>query len=130
MCEVGKDLSMRYREIIESQDPNSIMSQVRNAVVDILTPLVSNGITYVTVQQVLDKLKNSGTGVDIDRSMLMQILNPDQVKLVSSIEGDRVNLNNGDGDSQRAITQNQKQKEQDNIKDTAQKQAKKEVSDT
>jgi hypothetical protein len=122
---------MRYYELFEDLDSDSIMDQVRSAVVDILTPLASNGVQYVTVQQLLDELKNSGTGVDIDRSMLMQILDPDTVKLISSIEGDRVTLNNGNGDgSERAVPQKQKQREQDDIKKTAATQAKKSIGDS
>jgi hypothetical protein len=120
---------MRYHEIIESLDSDSIMDQVRGAVVDILTPLAANGVQFVTVQQILDDLKNSGTGVDIDRSMLMQILDPDQVKLVASIEGDRIKLSNGDNGSEQAVPAEKKQKQEEKIKTTAANQAKKNIGD-
>jgi pyridoxine 5'-phosphate synthase PdxJ len=117
---------MRYHEII--REDNDAMDPVRNAVIDILTPLVSNGVQVVSVQQILDKLKDSDTGIAIDRSLLMQILDPDQVKIVKSIEGDRINLNTGNDGSQRAVTQKQQQSEQDKIKNTAADQAKKNIS--
>jgi pyridoxine 5'-phosphate synthase PdxJ len=116
---------MRYHEIIREDD--STMDPVRSAVVDILTPLASNGVQFVTVQQVLDQLKASDTGVAIDRSLLMDILNPDQVKIVKSIEGDRINLNTGKDGSQRAVSQQQKQSEEDKIKNTAADQAMKNI---
>jgi hypothetical protein len=120
---------MRYYEIFEGLNSDSIMNQVRSAVVDILTPLASNGVQFVTVQQILDELKNSGTGVDIDRSMLMQILDPDQVKLVSSIEGDRIELSNGDNSPERSVPKQQKQRDEEKIKNTAAQQAKKNIGD-
>jgi pyridoxine 5'-phosphate synthase PdxJ len=117
---------MRYHEIIK--EDNSIMDPVRDAVIDIMTPLAANGVQFVTVQQIMDQLADADTGVAVDRSLLMSILNPDQVKIVKSIEGDRINLNTGNDGSQRAVTQTQKQSEQDKIKDTAADQAKKNIS--
>jgi pyridoxine 5'-phosphate synthase PdxJ len=116
---------MRYHEIIKEDD--SVMDPVRDAVIDILTPLAANGVQFVTVQQIMDQLSNADTGIAVDRSLLMSILNPDQVKIVKSIEGDRINLNTGNDGSQRAVTQKQKQSEQDKIKDTAADQAMKNI---
>jgi hypothetical protein len=109
---------MRYHEIIK--EDNSIMDPVRDAVIDIMTPLAANGVQFVTVQQIMDQLADADTGVAVDRSLLMSILNPDQVKII--------NLNTGNDGSQRAVTQTQKQSEQDKIKDTAADQAKKNIS--
>src|SRR5476651_2083018 len=117
---------MRYHEIINEDD--GVMDPVRNAVIDILTPLASNGVQFVTVQQVMDQLSNADTGIAIDRSLLMTILDPDQVKIVKSIEGDRINLNTGNNGSQRAVTQKQEKTEQDKIKSTAADQAKKNIT--
>lgn len=117
---------MRYHELIK--EDTGIMDPVRNAVIDILTPLASNGVQFVSVQQILDKLSDSDTGVAVDRSLLMDILNPDQVKIVKSIEGDRINLNTGNDGSQRAVNQKQQKTEQDKIKNTAADQAKKNIS--
>jgi hypothetical protein len=117
---------MRYHEIVNEDD--SIMDPVRDAVIDILTPLASNGVQFVTVQQIMDQLSAADTGVAIDRALLMTILNPDQVKIVKSIEGDRINLNTGNNGSQRAVTQKQQKTEQDKIKSTAADQAKKNIA--
>jgi pyridoxine 5'-phosphate synthase PdxJ len=116
---------MRYHEIIKEDD--SVMDPVRNAVIDILTPLAANGVQFVTVQQIMDKMADADTGVAVDRSLLMSILDPDQVKIVKSIEGDRINLNTGNDGSQRAVTQKQQQSEQDKIKNTAADQAMKNI---
>lgn len=121
---------MRYYELFEDLDPYGVSDQIANSVVDILTPLASNGVQYVTVQQVLDDLKNYGTGVSIDRSLLIQILDPNKIKLIKNIEGDRINLNNGDNGPEISQDDKEQQKSEDDIKKTAASQAKKNIGNS
>ena len=119
---------MRFYELFEGLDSQGITNEVRGSLVDILTPLASQGVKYVTVQQVLDSLQNSGSGIQIDRSMLMQLLNPDTIKLISSIDGDRITLNNGDNGQFVSKKQKDQKKQEDDINKTATDQAKKNIS--
>lgn len=119
--------NMRFFELFEGLDSNGITNEIRGSIVDILTPLASQGVNYVTVQQVLDALQNSGSGIQIDRSMIMQLLNPDSIKLIKSIEGDRINLDTGDSGPFVSKNQKDKQKQEDDIKKSATSQAQKNI---
>lgn len=120
--------NMRFYELFEGLDSQGITNEVRGSIVDILTPLASQGVKYVTVQQVLDSLQNSGSGIQIDRSMIMQLLNPDTIKLISSIDGDRITLNNGDNGQFVSKKQKDQKKQEDDINKAATDQAKKNIS--
>jgi hypothetical protein len=118
---------MRYYELFEGLDSTGVTNEIRGSIVDILTPLASQGVHFVTVQQVLDALQNSGSGIQIDRSMIMQLLNPDSIKLIKSIEGDRINLDNGDNGPTVSKTKKDQQKQEDDIKKSATSQAQKNI---
>ena len=65
---------MRWQEIIHESD--DILDQARNALLDMITPLLSQGITSVTVQQVIDQLQNDPDlqGIDLSNDLIMQAL--------------------------------------------------------
>lgn len=77
-------------EFFQSGD---MVADLRQQVLDYLTPLVVHGVDFVTVQDVQDALRNHKTGLSIDRGLVMQVLDPDKIAMVKKIEGDKVYLN-------------------------------------
>ena len=111
---------MRYREIIkEMQDSEASFSQ---RILDILTPLAANGVEYVTIDQVIQKLQSIPSGLYVDRELVMAVLDPNKFPLIKSIEGDKLFLTKMAG-ADRAVNDEQDDKEQEKIKSTAVKQA-------
>ena len=114
--------------ILELFDKNGeMMQQMRQSILDIITPLVSQNVPFVTVQQVIDGLRHTKTGISIDRSMIMRLLDPDEVKSIDKIEGDRIYLRNDDGGSTREVDQQDAEKDKEQVQQTAQNQAQKEL---
>ena len=112
---------MRYREIIREDDQDSEASFAQR-ILDILTPLAANGVEYVTVDQLIQKLKSVPSGLYVDRELIMSVLDPNKFPLVKSIEGDKLMLTKMQG-ADRSVTDKQADQEQEKIKDTATKQA-------
>ena len=73
----------------------NVEERLRNAIENVLIPLVAQGVPYTTVDAVIQNLSDSGErsmGLRIDRALVMQLLNPDETGIVKKIEGDRVFL--------------------------------------
>lgn len=103
-----------------------MMNQLRQEALDFITPLLGQDIPFVTVQQVIDALRSDKFGIVINRSLVMQILNPDQIKAVSKIEGDRIYLAYPENPSHE-VDADDREKEQEQVGDMAQKQAAKNI---
>ena len=110
--------------IVTKQFPNAAENYIfRNAAADnIQAPMVAKEVPFVTIKQVIDKLHNFRTGLSIDRNLVMSMLNPDKIKIISKIEGDRIYLSNPMG-STRSLKKDDKQKEKEHVEDMAKKQA-------
>ena len=78
---------MRLWEILEDK---SLIQQLRDDVTDLLLPLAAHGVPFITVQAIEERLRDINSGVVIDRSLVMQVIDPDVVKLITRIEGDKV----------------------------------------
>lgn len=98
-------------------------------ILDVLTPLAAQKVPFVTVQQVIDKLREFDTGIHVDRAFVMNVLDPNKMKLVQKIEGDKIFLNVG-GAADRKLDNNDQEQEQQLLKRNAQTQAKKAVTGT
>jgi hypothetical protein len=90
---------------------------------DLLTPIAASGVEYVTFQQLIQKLKSIPSGLHIDRALIMQVLDPNQFPLIKSIEGEKIFLNPSIEGPARSVNDEQKDREADQIKKTAAKQA-------
>jgi len=101
---------MRLYEIFD--DSLNITDDIREYLMDVLTPMLAAHIPFVTVQQVIDKLRDMRTGVSIDRGLIMHMLDPDKIKIVKKIEGDRIYFN----DPEAPITSSNKDTEEKNKK--------------
>jgi hypothetical protein len=115
---------MRLFELFDSG--GHMMEKMRQSVMDTITPLLSQDVPFITVQ-VIDSLRHVNLGVSVDRSLVMQILDPNEVKSIDKIEGDRIYLANPDGPSHE-VSDNDAEKEQEHVGDMAQNQAKKNMN--
>lgn len=112
-----------------AEPPLEINDEMQNMLLDVLTPLVAQKVPFVTVQQIIDKMRDFRTGVALDRGLILSILDPRKVKAVQKIEGDRIYLNTG-GAPDQANSENDADKQQDQIHKAATDQAQKAASDT
>jgi hypothetical protein len=83
---------MLLRELFEDNGSGDMMTGLRQQVLDYLIPMVSHDVEFVTVQDIESMLRDSRTGLTIDRGLVMQVLDPTKVKMVKKIEGDKVFL--------------------------------------
>lgn len=76
---------MRWYEIVSEGD---LANKARSDILDILAPLKSQGITKVTVAQILDNLRNSPdlAGINLDANLVMDAAK--NLKMVSKIQPD------------------------------------------
>lgn len=105
-----------------------MLSQLAQHVMDHITPMVAHDVEFVAVQDIQDNLTNARTGLVIDRALVMQILDPNKIKLIKKVEGDKVYLTT-DRPSEVNKTEDDKLRDQDKVKKKAQKAAKKRLKD-
>lgn len=103
-----------------------MMERLRQNVLDFITPLLGQDLPFVTIQQIIDKMRHLDTGITVDRSLIMKILDPNQIQSIDKIEGDKVYFKNSEG-APRETSDEDKEKDKEEIKDKAQKQAKKKL---
>ena len=115
---------MLLRELFD--DSLNITDEIRDYVMDVLTPMVAAHVPFVTVQQVIDKLREMRIGVSIDRGLIMSVLDPDKIKIIKKIEGDRIYFNDPEAPL-RSINDKDEEKEKEHVEDLAGDQAKKEI---
>ena len=116
---------MRLFELFDD-GPLDVTEDIKQSLMDILTPMVASRVPFVTIQQIIDKLRSLRTGIIIDRNLIMTLLDPDQIKIIDKIEGDRVYLSNPAAPD-RSLGQDDEEKEKEHVDDLAKKQAKKEM---
>jgi len=115
---------MRLDELFEPE--MSVKERMQQMAIDFLMPLVAHKVPFVTVQQMIDELRNMRPGILVDRALIMNLLDPEKVKAVKSIEGDHINLQEPN-EADRAVDDNQAEKEVEKIKDLAKQKAQKDV---
>jgi hypothetical protein len=106
--------------------PLDVSEDIKQSLMDILMPMVAQKVPFVTIQQVIDKLRQLRTGLIIDRNLVMTLLDPDQIKLISRIEGDRIYLSDPSSPD-RSLTKDDEEKDRDHVNDMATKQAQKQM---
>jgi hypothetical protein len=104
-----------------------MMKRLRQDALSVITPYLGMDVPFVTVNQVIDGLKsNNQLGIVIDRSLIMDLLDPEQVKAIDRIEGNRIYLMHPDEDN-REVDAEDAEKDQDRVTDMAQNQAQKQI---
>lgn len=110
-----------------SDDSASVVDDLRSEMLNYLTPLVSSGVKFITIEDAEKSLKNLRSGLIIDRGLVMRVLDPNAIKMVKKISGNRIYLDIP-VDEMTAKTQDQEEKDEKKVSDMASKQAKKEIS--
>jgi hypothetical protein len=119
---------MRLFELFsDDAGEGDMISTLRQDAIDMLMPLAAQKVPYVSVQAIIDKLRTYATGITIDRALVMQILDPNAVKLITKIEGDKVYFTLPEN-NEREVDDTQKKKDAEHTQSTAQDQAKKVVT--
>jgi hypothetical protein len=106
-----------------------VMTQkIRQAALDVITPYLGSNVPFVTMQVLIDRLSSARFGIVITPALIQQILDPNQVKAIDRIEGNRIYLEQPNKDMPaRAVDQDQKEKDRAKVGDMATKQAAKAV---
>jgi hypothetical protein len=120
---------MRLNELFDqpAPKPNTVSDRLRQMAIDFLTPLVAHKVPFITVQQMVDELRRRRPGILVDRALVMSLLDPEQVKSVKEIEGDRINLQQPDS-IEHAVDDDGAEAEVNKIKDMAKQKAQKDVT--
>jgi hypothetical protein len=119
---------MLLRELFEDIGSGDMITGLRQQVLDYLIPMVSHDVDFVTVQDIETMLRDSRTGLTIDRGLVMQILDPTKVKMVKKVEGDKVYLSVEAGMTANTTDQ-QQEKQADDLNNKATQQAVKSIKD-
>lgn len=114
--------------LYELFDHTEMTEQLRQAALDYLTPLLSQNVPFVTMNQIIEALRQNHFGVVINRAMIMELLDPDQNEAIGKIEGDRIYLQQPDAEV-RDVDAEDAEKDQEQVTDIAQDQAKKSIEE-
>jgi hypothetical protein len=112
---------MRLDELFD-EGPLDITDEIKQTLMDILTPMVAADVPFVTVKQIIEKLRQLRTGLVIDRNLIMNLLNPDQIKIIDKIDGNRVYLSNPNSPT-RSLKKSDEEKEAEKVDKMATKKA-------
>lgn len=119
---------MRLWELFDPPSVN-IEERLRNSIENALIPLAAQGVPYTTVDAVIDNLsghEEKSLGVRIDRALVMKVLDPNKTGIIKKVEGDRVYFTLPQPKNTAKSDQDQ-EKDKDDVKKTAVAQAKKRV---
>lgn len=118
---------MKLFELFDENIEHDLVARLREDMIDILMPLAAHGVPYIKIDNVIDRLREMRPGIEIDRPLIMTVLDPNDVKMVTKIEGDRVYFTIP-APSERAVDDQQKERDKERVSKKAQAQAKKAVS--
>ena len=108
------------------EDEGGITETLRAQIMDYLTPLAASEVEWIPIQSIADTLVGARTGLVIDRSLIMRLIDPEVCKLVNKVEGDKVYLSLP-VDEISAKTEHDQEKDKEHVERTAVQQAKKQV---
>ena len=117
---------MLLREFLDAA-PTNMLDTMRQQLLDYLTPLVAHEVDFVSIHDIANTLNNLRTGMEIDRALIMELIDPDELKIVKRIEGDKVYLDTVQA-AQSNASADEKAKDEEKVKSKATDQAKKEIS--
>ncbi len=118
---------MLLLELFDDDSGSHMIDQLRGQVMDYLTPLAAKKVEFIPIQDIADILRQARTGLVIDRNLIMQLIEPNTCKFVAKIEGDKVYLTLPVADLS-AKTDQDKERDQEKIANTAANVAKQEIS--
>lgn len=113
-------------ELFDEQDSN-VLDGLKTDIIDILLPLVANNVPFVTIEQVMTKLRDKHIGIIIDRAIVTELLDPSNVRIVSRIEGNKIYFDLPDDGEIHRTSPEEKEKDDKKVEKSAREQAKKEI---
>lgn len=116
---------MLLREFLDAA-PANMLETMRQQLMDYLTPLMAHEVAFVTINDIANTLHNLRTGLEVDRALIMELIDPDQMPIVKRIEGDKVYLDTVEA-AQSDSSEEEQAKAEEKVKGIAVKQAKKEI---
>jgi hypothetical protein len=111
-------------ELFEQDD--GVVDTMRDYCIDILMPLANQGVPFILVQTLVDKLREQKPGIEIDKALVFHILDPTKTKIITKIEGDKIYFEIPETED-RLVSDDQKQKDDNKISKMASDQARKSV---
>lgn len=86
---------MFIRDLFEVFDapepaPGQVMTELQQAATNMIVPLISQRVPFLTMQQAIQGLSSSQQGVLITRQMIIDIFDPEKIKAIKKVEGDRI----------------------------------------
>ena len=98
-------------ELYGDNDDTDVIKQLRDDIVDLLIPLAAHKVPFVSVDKIVDKMREQRTGFEITKDLVFQVLDPNKVAIINRIEGDKVYFSMPT-DEDRAVKDDQKEKDQ------------------
>jgi hypothetical protein len=108
-------------------EDGGMTEQLRSQIMDYLTPLAGKKVAWIPIQDIEDTLNNFRTGLVINRSLIMRLIDPEVCKMVNKVEGDKVYLSLP-VDEISAKTERDEEKDKEHVERMAVQQAKKQVA--
>jgi len=120
---------MRLDELfgMDDDDGMTVSQRLQQTALSVIIPMLAHNVPFVTVQSIMDELRSTRPGIFVDRALIMDLLDPDKVKAVTKIEGDRIYLQAPEEDEHKA-GEDETAKDVDKIKKNAIQQAKKDTT--
>jgi hypothetical protein len=76
--------------VIREGEEDSIVERLRSVLMDLLTPLSVNKVKSISIDSIIEKLRLEKTGVDLNRQLIMKLIDPRKNSMITRIEGDTV----------------------------------------
>jgi hypothetical protein len=92
LFELFDDTAMQDNDQPQADTSGKMFQRLRQAALDLITPSLGQNVPFVTMQQVVQGMSRQDTGIVMTPGLVMQLLDPEQVKAVKKIEGDRIYL--------------------------------------
>jgi hypothetical protein len=118
---------MLLRELFDGGSDAGTLDTLRATLMDYLTPLAASRVESVPIQNVAKVLRGARTGIIVDRGLIMKLCDPNECKLVKSIDGDTVALQYPT-DEMSAHSAEDEAKNKEKVADKAVMQAQKELN--
>lgn len=113
---------MKLFELFEPRR-NSMARELKNAILDILTPLSSHGAKEVSLQRIVDDLRQLDFGIELTPETLKDYIDPDHISFVTGVDDTTVYMNGAAAPEQSDMGDGEPQEPVDPINDEAKKQA-------
>lgn len=89
---------MFLAELFDRKQP-SLQTSLRNAVLDLLTPLSSHGASTVSIDTLVARLQNLDLGIEITPDVIRDCVTPNSIPFVTNVDDTAIYLNGSEPDN-------------------------------